>query len=83
MKVVRVDKQPFMAAIGFVEARYYDQESSPIKCTSKRKDGVLRKSYMDTRICGNPKRGGQTPKVTTIMPYRPTISPIIEEIDGD
>ena len=22
--VVRVDKQPFMAAIGFVEARYYD-----------------------------------------------------------
>ena len=48
VELVRADKQPFMAAIGFVEARYYDQEFGPIKFTSRRKDGVPRKSYMDS-----------------------------------
>ena len=41
------DKQPFMEATGCVEARYYDQEFCPIMFTSRRKDGILRKAYMD------------------------------------
>ena len=43
MEVVQADKQPFMAAIGFMEARYYDQEFDPLKFTSRRKDGIPRK----------------------------------------
>ena len=49
VEVVRVDKQPFMEAISFVEARYYNQEFGPIKFTSRRKDGVPRKAYMDSK----------------------------------
>ena len=49
MEVVRADKQPFMAATGSVEARYYDQEFDPIKFTSRRKDGVPRKAYIDSK----------------------------------
>ena len=30
MEVVRVDKQPFLAATGSMEARYYDQEFGPL-----------------------------------------------------
>ena len=60
--VVWVDKQPFMAATSYVEARYYDQEFDPIKFTSRRKDGVLRKTYGLKGLCGNPKGGSQTPK---------------------
>ena len=65
-----------MVATGSVKAMYYDQEFGPIKLTSRRKDGIPRKSYMG---CGYPKGGNQTPKV----PYRPTSGSIIEEIDDD
>ena len=34
MEVVWVAKQPFMTAIGSVEARYYDKNFGPIKFTS-------------------------------------------------
>ena len=50
MEVVQVDKQPFIAATGFVEARYYDQEFGPIKFTSRRKDEIPRKAYMDSKV---------------------------------
>ena len=49
MEVVHADKQPFMAAIGSVEARYYDQEFGPIKFTSRRKDVIPIKAYMDSK----------------------------------
>ena len=49
VEMVWVDKQPFMAATGFMEARYYDQEFSPIKFTSRRKYGIPRKAYMDSK----------------------------------
>ena len=49
MEVVREDKQPFMEAIGSMEAMYYDQEFGPIKFTGKRKDGVPRKANMDSK----------------------------------
>ena len=49
MEVVQVDKQPFLAATGSVEARYYDQEFGPIKFTSRRKYGIPRKVYMDSK----------------------------------
>ena len=49
VKVVRADKQPFMAVIGSVDVMYYDQEFGPIKFTSKRKDGIPRKAYMDSK----------------------------------
>ena len=47
VEVVRVDKQTFMAAKSLVEAGYYDQGFSLIKFTSRRKDGVPRKAYID------------------------------------
>ena len=34
-----------MAATSSMETRYYDHEFGPIKFTSRRKDGVLRKVY--------------------------------------
>ena len=34
-----LDKQPFLAATGSMEARYYDKEFNPIKFTSRRKMG--------------------------------------------
>ena len=82
MEVVRVDKQPFMVAIGYVEARYYDQEFGHIKFTSRRKDGIS--TYMDSK--GFVEIRNEAPKllkVTTIVPYRPMSGPIIEEIDDD
>ena len=81
--MVRVDKQPFMAATGYVEARYYDQEFDPIKFTSRRKDGVLRK-HMDSKgFVEIQKEALKLLKVTTITPYRLMCGLIIEEIDGD
>ena len=35
VEVVQADKQPFMVATNFVEAKYYDQEFGPIKFTSR------------------------------------------------
>ena len=49
MEVVQVEKQLFMAATGSMEAKYYDQEFGPIKFTSRRKDGIPRKAYMDSK----------------------------------
>ena len=82
MEVVRADKQPFMAATGSVEARYYDQEFSLIKFTSRRKDEVPKKAYMDSKgYVDIQKEAAKLLKVTTIVPYRPISSPIIGEID--
>ena len=84
MEVVRADKQSFMVAISFVEARYYDQEFGSIKFTSKRKNGVPRKTYMDSKGSMEiQKETAKLLKVTTIVPYRPMSSPIIKEIDDD
>ena len=38
-----------MAATGFVEARYYGQELGLVKFTSRRKDEIPRKAYMDSK----------------------------------
>ena len=84
MEVVWADMQPFMATTGSMEARYYDQEFSHIKFTSRRKDGIPRKAYMDTNgYVEIQKEAVKLLKVTTIMPYRPMSGPIIEEIDDD
>ena len=48
MEVVRADKQPFIEAIGSVETSYYDQEFGLIKFSSRRKDEIPRKEYMDS-----------------------------------
>ena len=73
-----------MAATGFVEAKYYDQEFGPIKFTSKRKDGVPRKAYMDSKGSVKiQKEVAKLLKVTTIVPYRPMSGPIIEKIDDN
>ena len=72
VEVVWADKQPFMAAIGSVEAKYYDQELCPIKFTSRRKDKVPRKAYMDSNgYVEIQKEAAKLLKVTTIVPYRP------------
>ena len=84
MEVVREDKQPFMATTGSMEARYYDQEFGHIKFTSRRKDGIPRKAYMDINgYVEIQKEAVKLLKVTTIIPYRPMSGPIIEEIDDD
>ena len=84
VEVVREDKQPFMEAIGSIEAMYYDQEFGPIKFTSRRKDGVPRKAYMDSKgLVEIQKEAAKLLKVTIIVPYRPMSDPIIEEIDDD
>ena len=49
VEMVRADKQPFMVAIGSMEAKNYDQEFGPIRFTSRRKDGIPRKAYMDLK----------------------------------
>ena len=82
VEVVRVDKQPFMEATSFVKARYYEQEFGPIKFTSKRKDGVLRKAYMDSKgYVEIQKEAAKLLKVTTIVPYRSMSGPYIKEIN--
>ena len=73
-----------MATTGSVEARFYDQKFSLIKFTSRRKDGVPRKAYMDLKSSmGIQKEEVKLLKVTTIVPYRPMSGLIIEEIDDD
>ena len=84
VEVVQANKQPFMVATCSVEARYYDQEFGLIKFSSRRKDGILRKLYMDSK--GSVEFQNEATKllkVTTIMPYRLMRGPIIEEIDDD
>ena len=83
---MRADKQPFMAAIaiGSVEARYYDNEFCLIMFTSKRKDGVPRKAYIDIkRTVEIQNEAAKILKVATIVPYKLMSGPIIEEIDDD
>ena len=71
MELVWANKQPFMVAIRFVEARYYDQEFDPIKFTSRRKDRVLRKVYMNSKGSVEiQKEATKLLKVTTIVSYR-------------
>ena len=75
---MQADKKSFMVAIG------YDQEFSPIKFISKRKDEIPRKAYMDSKGSVEiPKEVAKLLKVTTIVPYKPMRGPIIEEIDDD
>ena len=84
MEMVRVDKKPFMATIGFVRARYYDQEFGPIKFNSRRKYRVPRKACMDSKgTVEIQKEAVKLLKVTTIVLYRPTSGPIIEEINDE
>ena len=55
-----------------------------IKFTSRRKDGIPRKAYMDSKGSMEiRKEAAKLPKVTTIVPYRLMRGPIIEEINDD
>ena len=84
VEVVRADKQPFMAAIGSMEARYYDQEFGLIKFTRRRKDGIPRKACMDSKdYVEIRKEAAKLLKVTTIVPCRPMSGLITEEIGDD
>ena len=84
MEVVRADKKPFMAATSSVEAWYYDQELGHIKFTSRRKDGVPGKAYMDSKGSMEiQKEAAKLLKVTTIISYRPMSDPIIEDINDE
>ena len=84
MEVVWEDKQPFMEATGFVEAKYYDQEFGPIKFTGRRKDRVTRTTYMNSKgFVEIQKEAAKLLKVIAIVHYRLTSGPIIDEIDDD
>ena len=68
-----------MEATCSMEARYYDQEFGLIKFTSRRKYGVPRKAYMDSKGFMKIQKGAtKLLKVTIIVPYKPTSGPIIE-----
>ena len=56
VEMVRADKQPFMAVIGFVESMYYDKEFGPIMSTSRRKDGSQGKHTWTQRARWKSKR---------------------------
>ena len=84
MEVVWENKQPFMAATGSMEVGYYNQEFGPIKFTSRRKDEIPRKAYMNSKSSVEiRKEVAKLLKVTTVVPYRPMSDPIIEEVDDD
>ena len=84
MELVRADKQPLIAAIGSMEARYKYQKFGPINFTGRRKDGVPGKPYMDSKgFMEIQKEAAKLLKVTKIMPYKLMSGPIIEEIDDD
>ena len=84
MELVWADKQPFIVATGSMEAKYYNQEFSLIKFTSKRKNGVPRKAYMDSKaLMEIQKKATKLLKVITIVPYKPNSGLIIEEINDD
>ena len=84
MELVQADKQPFMVAIESVEARYYDMEFDPIKFTSRRKYGIPRKAYMDSKgSLEIQKEATKILKMSTIVSYSLMGGPIVEEIDDD
>ena len=84
MEVVQANKKPFITATGSMVVRYYDQEFGPIKFTSRRKDVVQRKAYIDSKgFVEIQKEAAKLLKVTTTKPNRTTSGPIIEEIDDD
>ena len=84
VEVVRVEKQPFMVATSSVEAKYYDKEFNPIKFNSRRKHGIPRKAYMDSKGSVEiRKEAAKLLKITKIIPYKSMSGPIIEEIDDD
>ena len=73
-----------MAAIGTMEPMHYDKEFGLIKFTSRMKDEVPRKAYMDSKgFMEIQKEPTKLLKVTTIVPYKPMNGLIIEEIDDD
>ena len=84
MELVWVDKKLFMVATGSVEAKYYDQEFGHIKFISRRKDGIPRKTYTDSKgFVEIRNEATKLLKVITIVSYRSMSSLIIEEIDDD
>ena len=73
-----------METTSSVEAGYYDQEFGPIKFTSRRKYGIPRKAYIDSKgYVEIQNKATKLLKVTTIMPYRSMSGPLIEEINYD
>ena len=68
-----------------MEARYYDQDFGSIKFIGRRKDGVPRKAYMDSKgfVEIQKKNAAKLLKVSTIMAYRLTSGLIIEEINNN
>ena len=60
------------------------KEFCPIKFTSRRKDCVPRKAYMDSKgLVEIQKEATKLLKVSTIVPYRPMGGPITKEIEDD
>ena len=82
VKVVWVDKQPFIATSDFVEVDYYDQEFGQIKFKGKKKDGALREIYMKSRDTSEIQdQASKLLKIITIVSFRLINGPVIEEID--
>ena len=82
LDVVWADKKPFIATSDFVEASYYDQNFGPIKFKGKKKDGTLRKIYMESRDADKIQdQAAKLLKITATVPFRVISELIIEEIN--
>ena len=82
VKVVWVDKQPFIATSNSMEANYYDQEFGPIKFKGKKKNEIPREIYMDSRDIGDIQdQAAKLLKTNAIVPFRPIKGLVIEEIN--
>ncbi|XP_073059610.1 uncharacterized protein [Primulina eburnea] len=78
VEVVEADGQPFQTSASAVEARYYNGDFGPIKIRSNsKKENPL---YMQTPTPSSVLE--RILKPTVIVPSRPIIQPLIEEIDG-
>ena len=82
VEVVWADEQHFIITSDYVEANYYDQEFGSIKFKGKKKGGIPREIYMESRDTGEIQdQDAKLLKITIIVPFRLITGSIIGEID--
>lgn len=79
VEIVEADSQPFQATSSLVEARYYNGDFGPIKVRGKGKRHDAKAVYMETPTPSQVL--DKILKPTVIVPFRPMIQPLIEDID--
>ncbi|KZV51422.1 hypothetical protein F511_39681 [Dorcoceras hygrometricum] len=78
VEIIEADVQPFQANTSTVEARYYNGDFGPIIIRSSNTEEL--KAVYTESLAPSPILD-KILKPTVIVPYRPVIHPIVEEID--